>query len=221
MTMKLSIRSILIAAALFCGISLSSAKARAITDYEQNEYDDTSSARIYGEVGLGLAGGDKSAGPAFLLRGGRQFGNYDVSFGYLNLYGQKPSGLISSHASLPTINVELTRVIPVTGRDRERFAVGGGLGYTMPNLAGGVSERADNDVSFTIVGSFTKPLSRKYDVNISVRGFFFNTDTHLTTYGSHTETLNTGQSVEVLDTFHQDNTISFNSVIFMAALRWG
>lgn len=176
---------------------------------------------VYGEVSLGIASG-KATGPAFMLRGVKQFGLFDFSVGYMNLYGMKANGLQSTSASLPTINMEITRVFLTQTEDELSF--GGGFGYTMPSLAPGVNEQADNDVSFTAVAAFKHPLSRKYDLLLSARGFFFSTDSQLTTYGSHNETLlingvPAGQ-VEVADETHSTDRLNFNSVMFMAALRW-
>ena len=174
---------------------------------------------VYGEVGIGLAGGYKSTGPAFTMRGVRKLGMYDLSLGYLNLYGMKAEGLRSDGASLPTINIEAQRVFIV--QQGVELSLGGGVGFTMPNLASGYNEHADNGMSFTAIGSFTKPLSPHYALSLSIRGFFFGTDSQLTTYGSHIETLSTGQDVEVLDVFHQDNRLDFNSVLFLVTLRMG
>lgn len=209
MFVKLSIRSLLLKALIF---------GFCVPAWAGMSGEMSRMPSLRSEVGFGLAGSEKSTGQAFLLRGVKSVGAYNFGFGYLNLYNQRPNGMKSDHASLPTLNVEVTRVIPANGAD---LSIGGGLGFTMPNLAGGVNEQADNDVSFTAVGAFTKHLSRKYDLSISVRGFFFNTDSQLTTYGSHFETLSTGQAVEVVDEFHADQSLRFNSVIFMASLLWG
>lgn len=177
------------------------------------------SGSLYGEMGLGLAGGGKATGPAIYLRGVRETKKHDFSFGYLNLYGMKAESMKSSGAALPTLLFEVARVFKAQAGGE--ISLGGGIGYTMPNLSSGVNEQADNDISYTAVGAFKKALGPKADLVISVRGFFFSTDSQLTTYGSHMETLSTGQAVEVLDEFHHDDRMNFNSVIFMASVRWG
>jgi hypothetical protein len=172
----------------------------------------------YQEVVAGIAGAEKETGLSFSLRQGVEYGKYDFSVGFLNLYGMKAAGMKSDNSSLPTINLELTREL--LSHDGGQISVGGGFGYTMPNLSGGVNEQADNDISFTAVGAFRKPISNRIDFVISVRGFFFATDSQLTTYGYHSETLSTGQSVEVIEEIHQDSRLNFNSVLFLAGIRW-
>lgn len=171
-----------------------------------------------GEVGFGVAGG-QSASPVFQMKGIRSDGAWDFSLGYLNLYGATADGLKSDGANLPTIQFEAYRVLAVM-EDGAEISVGGGLGYTVPNLAGGVSETADNGISWTVGGILTKPINRRCSLAFGVKGFFFDTDSHLTTYGSHEEVLSTGQTVDVLDVAHRDDNLHFDSVLFTVALRW-
>ena len=176
-------------------------------------------AASYGEVGFGLAGG-KDASPTFQLRAANSFWKHEVSINYLNIYGAQADGMKTDGANLPTIGIELNRVYNLPTNDGATISLGGGLGYTMPNLNSGVSERADNDISWTIGATLAKPLSRKFYLAFSIKGFFFTTDSQLTTYSSHPETLSSGDEVEVTDVSYQDNRLNFNSVLFMLALRW-
>lgn len=179
-------------------------------------------AQVYGEVGFGVAGG-KIASPMFQMKAVKASGGHEVSFGFFNIYGAQADGMKSASADLPTIALEFYKVWNLP-RNEGSLSYGGGVGYTMPNLAGGVSETADNDFSWTAGVNLVRHLSSRYDVEYSVKGFFFRTDSHLTTYGSHLESfqingVDAGQ-VEVSDEMHENNSINFNSVLFNIALRW-
>lgn len=179
-------------------------------------------ADVYGEVGLGVAGG-KVAAPTFQMKAIKSTAKHEFSLGYFNVYGAEADGMRSDGADLPTVALEVYRVWKLPNGDGS-LSYGGGIGYTMPNLAGGVNEQADNDLSWTAGANLVRPLSKRYDISFGVKGFFFKTDSHLTTYGSHMEPIyvngaESGQA-EVLDEFHQDNTLNFNSVLFSVSLRW-
>lgn len=179
-------------------------------------------AQVYSEVGFGVAGG-KTASPMFQMKAVKSNGKHEISFGYFNIYGAEADGMKSAGADLPTIALEFYKTWQLP-RSEGSLAFGGGVGYTMPNLASGVHETADNDLSWTVGTNLVRHLSRRCDLEYSVKGFFFRTDSHLTTYGSHLETfqingVDAGQ-VEVLDEAHQDNSINFNSVLFNVSLRW-
>lgn len=171
----------------------------------------------YGEVAVGVLASNGSQSPAYTLHGGFQSPSWQLSLGYMGAYGLRNDNLISDGLALHTLSLEAYRLIPYKA---VTFKAGGGVGYTIPNLNGGASETADNSDSWLVGGGAEYSINDAYSVGLDLKGFFFSTDTHITVYSSHFETLSTGQSVEVLDVTHHNDRINMNSVLATVSLRF-
>lgn len=177
-------------------------------------------AGFYTETGAGIAGGE----PVFTIRTGNKLESlWDLSLGYMNILSQTPDNLLSKNADLPTINAEALRVLPLPG-ESYRVLLGGGLGYTMPNLASGINERAENGASFTLTGALETPVNDRIDVKFTVRGFFFDTKTTWRRESYHLETVYQNGSpigqVSVTDEHLGSNSVNFNTVTAMVSILW-
>lgn len=185
----------------------------------------------YIEGQTGIIGSNGSIAPIYGVRGGillRAYdpmhgwmptkNSWDISAGYWSARGIKNDDLVSGGLDLHVLSFEAYRIFNI-GKTWTAKA-GGGIGFTIPNLDGGASETADNGHSWVFGGGADYDLTPNISVGASVKGFFFTTNTHVTTYSSHTETLNTGQDVEVLDINHHDNVVCLNSVLALLSLNW-
>lgn len=152
------------------------------------------------------------------MRGGATTGAWDLSAGYWSTYNASidEPALNSNRMDLHTFDVELYKLVPTSKYSGIRL--GAGLGYTMPNLGG--TDKADNDISYIAGAGFDYKLTRVITLGLLVRGFFFNTDTRRTNYGSHTETLSNGQAVEVVDVTHSQDSVNFNSVLVNVGIKY-
>ena len=166
----------------------------------------TVQARPFFEVQGGIYAGDKTS-PLYGVRGGARGDMFEVSGGYWAALGD---------TDLHTIGAEFYDLIPITHRTTVKG--GFGVGYTIPSLPG--SEKGDNGLSWGLGVGADHQLNQSATLGFGVKWFLFRTDTHSTTYGSHPETLNNGQSVEVLDVFHQNNSVNFNALLLAAELRF-
>lgn len=172
------------------------------------------------ETGLLMSNGGQA--PIYGVRGGFANDHQELSLGYWSAVGLPVSDLASGGLSLHTFDVEGYGLADITKRTTLKW--GGGLGWTIPNLNDGASETADNDLSLILGGGAVHKINPNMDFVFTLKGFFFRTDTHLTTYGSHFETLyNNGVpvgGVEVLDEHHSNNVVSLNSAKLSLALHW-
>ena len=165
----------------------------------------------------GILASESSQASAYGVRLGATRGFWDFSAGYWGVSGGK-YGLKSGDLDLHTINLEIARIWPIAGGLKANLS--GSIGYTIPNLGSGASETADNGHSWLVGAGIEKVLTPGLSLGASVKGFFFRTDTHLTTYGSHVETLSNGQDVEVVDVSPQDNSVNFENLLVMISLKW-
>lgn len=171
----------------------------------------------YIEAQAGLTQGSLS-GESAGIRGGTIKNGWDLSLGYLRTTADLGTDkLISNGINLHTLSAEAYRVVPIGDL---KVKLGGGLGYSIPDLSDGTSETADSGRSWVLGGGAEYQLSSGWAIAGMVKGLFFNTDTHRTVYSSHIETLNTGQDVEVLDVNHFDDAVNFNSVLISVGLRY-
>lgn len=172
----------------------------------------------YVEINSGMIGSKGSQAPLYGFRAGVEFLDLDGSLGFWSARGMNASQLASGGLDLHVVGLEAYRKFPLglgfIGK------LGGGVGFTIPNLEGGASETADNGHSWVFGGGVDYPVSAGCSIGATLKAFFFTTDTHVTTYGSHDEILSNGQPVEVLDVFHHDDTVNFNSIILGLAVRW-
>lgn len=164
--------------------------------------------------------------PVYGFRGGTEIRDIDVSFGYWAARGLDSDDLASKHLDLHTLSLEAYHIWhlgALTGK------LGGGVGFTIPNLDGGTTETADYGHSWVFGGGMSYPLSDTFELAADIKGFFFTTERHLDTYGSHTETATiksyhpttiTTTKVEVLDVTHRDDQVNFNSLLFTVGLKW-
>lgn len=175
------------------------------------------------EAQTGIIASNGSQAPTYGVRGGILFLRSEVSLGYWGASGMESAQLVSRGLDIHTISLEFYRRFALSKNTVGKL--GGGVGFTIPNLDGGVSETADNDHSWAFGGGVDYALSPSVSLGAAVKGFFFTTDTHLTVYGSHMEEIlsngvPTGQSVEVLDVTHVNNRIDFNSLLAQISIRW-
>lgn len=139
-------------------------------------------------------------------RGGNTWERWDGSIGYLK---------DTDHDSdFHTLGAEAYWLVP---SGPVRFRLGGGVGYTMPNVVG---KKADNGPSFTAGAGAEYMLSSHWALVGTAKGFFFKTDTHWAVYSSHPETLSTGQEVGVLDVENFNASESFNSFQALLSVRY-
>lgn len=148
------------------------------------------------------------------IRGGRSFNLLDVSAGYLNTVNDNST--MSSDVSVHTLDFSVGRNFKLW---RLKAGVSGGVGYSIPNPDTG-SDKADNGHSWVLGGGVEYPLTYNLSIGLNVKSLFFVTDTRRTTFGSHTETLSTGQDVEVSDTFHSYDSTKLNQVTYALALKY-
>lgn len=146
------------------------------------------------------------------VRGGAEWRNLDMSLGYL----KDTDHDVDFH----TMGAELYLNLPNTRLPALTIKLGGGAGYTMPNLPDGISKTADNGYSLTAGAGLEYAITKNWAIVGSVHRFFFTTDTHTTVYSSHEETLSTGQAVEVLDVEHFDNSEKFDNTQALIQLRY-
>lgn len=134
--------------------------------------------------------------------------SWDKSLGY--------SQVFENSAGIHTISYELYRNFYFHGVE---LKVGGGLGYSIPNPQN--EWKADNDISYIAgIGAERRLFDSPWSLGLSLKGLFFTTDARRTDYGSHTETLSTGQQVEVLDTYHYYDSINYDKVILGLFVRY-
>lgn len=171
-------------------------------------------------VGLqgGILASNGSQSPVFGVRGGVESPVWDFSGGYWIARGVRSDNLLSDGLNLHVVSAEVYRT--VFDNQKIKAKVGGGIGYTVPNLDGGATETADNGMSWVLGGGADYALTESLSVGASLKAFIFSADTHATTYDSHPETLSNGQDVEIVDVNRHDNRVNFNSVLFAVALRW-
>lgn len=175
------------------------------------------------ELQTGMIASPGSVAPIYGVRGVASGVKHEFSLGYWCARGMSSDRLVSGGLDLHVLSAELYRKFDVAPKVTGKL--GGGIGYTIPNLDGGASETADNGHSWVFGGGVNYAVTSSVDLGATVKGFFFTTDTHVTTYGSHLEQLIsngalTGTFVSVLDEAHQDDVVNFNSVLFQISLRW-
>lgn len=173
------------------------------------------------EAITGVLGREGSISPVYGFGFERRGFPGDLKLSYVRAMDAGADSLESKDLDLHTLSLEY--FIPVMGSNGKELRLGGGLGYTIPNLAGGVFETADNGISYTAGALISYPF-RSVTLEAGVRAFFFRTDSHLTKFGSHLETfqvngVDVGQ-VEVADETHYNNTINVNSVLATIAVRF-
>jgi hypothetical protein len=172
----------------------------------------------YFELHGGLITSNASQAPAYGVRLGLAGPERDFSFGYWTGRGMSSDRLVSGGLNLEVLDVEYYRTLYSNANLSAKL--GGGVGFAIPNLDGGASETADNGHCWIAGGAVDFPVTEGFSYGFSLKGFFFTTDTHVTVYGSHTETLSTGQDVEVLDVSHYNDRVNFNSAVLALNLRW-
>lgn len=183
-------------------------------------YSQPISGYVEGESGILASNGSQA--PIYGVRGGIGGLRGEYSVGYWAARGMRSDNLISDGLDLHVFSAEYYRVVFMG--DSFRIKLGGGAGYAIPNLDSGASETADNGNSWTAGGTLEYAFSPGLSLGLGLKGFWFTTDTHITTYGSHIETLTingvpSGQ-VEVLDEVHYNNHVNFNSILATVSLRW-
>lgn len=166
----------------------------------------------------GQVGAIRSPQAVFGLRGGIEYKSWDISAGYWTTRDASidDSKLVSNSLDLNTLDIEAYRLAPIYGPISLR--VGGGIGYTISNLSG--PDHADADISYTSGAGFDYAIRKNVIIGILVRGFFYNTNTHRTLYGSHAETLSNGQEVEVIDVFPSTDSVNFNSILATIGVKF-
>ena len=174
----------------------------------------------YIEYQAGYIGAGVLSGPTLGIRGGIEHGNWDWSLGYSRAFADlSADNLISDKLDLHTINVEGYYLLP-SPLIRLKTKLGGGIGYSIPNLSGGTSEVADNEMSFVLGGGLEYVLDSSWSIGGTVKGFFFHSNTHRTVYTSHLETLSNDQAVEVLDVSHVYDSVNFHSLLATLAIKY-
>lgn len=128
--------------------------------------------------------------------------SWDRSFGYVKT------------GDLRTLSLETYKVLPA---GVALFKVGGGLGFSIPDLS---DRKGDNDISFVLGGQVEYPLANGWSIAGSIKGIFFHTKTRQTIYGSHVETLSNGAQVEVLDTYHVYDSERIDEAVLGVNLRY-
>lgn len=178
-----------------------------------------SPATPFFEGSAGLLASNGSQAPVYGVRGGARIGNWDASLGYWRAIDVRSGSLVSGDLDLHTISLEVYRSFSIS--EKLEWNLGGGIGYTIPNLSNGMSETADNDLSWVAGGGISYDINSALALETSLKAFFFRTDTHVTSYGAHTETLSDGiTDVAVLDTLHNDDSVRFNSALLTVALKF-
>lgn len=142
------------------------------------------------------------------VRWGRMGEHLDTSIGYLKSEVHD--------VDLHTMGAEWYFVTPFKA---VLARIGGGVGFTIPNFPNG-GEKGDNGVSWTVGAGAEYKLGESWSILGMMKGFFFKTDTQVTTYGSHAEVLSTGQGIEVIDVYHQDAPRQFNTLMIGLAIRY-
>lgn len=179
------------------------------------------STSVYASPYIGVEGGamvsQDAQAPTYGLRVGNVIKGWDVSGGYWSAIKMKNNDILSHDLDLHTVDAELYRIFPIN--QGLSANLGGGIGYTIPSMGNG-ADTADNGASFSVGGGADYDLSNDYSVGIGASWFLFTTDTHITVYGSHMETLSNGADVEVLDVTHYNNSVNFNAVRLVVALYW-
>lgn len=143
------------------------------------------------------------------IRVGAQWHFAEVSFGYL----KDTDHDVDFH----TVGGNAYGILPIK---RVKIKLGGGVGYTMPNLPDGISVTADNNYSLNAGAGLEYSINSHWGIAGSAHRFFFTTDTHTTVYSSHEETTSTGNSVEVLDVSHFDNSQKYDNIQAHVELRY-
>lgn len=172
----------------------------------------------YGEIQTGLIASEGSQAPIYGIRAGLRRNLWDLSIGYWAARGMRSDQLISDGLDLHTLSAEAYYLIPI--KESLVGKIGGGLGYTIPNLNGGASETADNGHSWVFGGGVDYDLSRNITLGASLKGLFFTSDTHTMWETTSPDTLSNGQAVEVIDVHHRNDVMNLNSVLLGLSLRW-
>lgn len=178
------------------------------------------------EVKTGVLGRSGSISPIYGFGVSKQVFLGDLSLSYWRAMDVTGDNLESKDMDLHNFSLEyFYPILSWLGSENQlinglsKIKVGGGLGWTIPNLAGGVFETADNDISYTAGALYSHPF-KSVTLEAGIKGFFFRTDSHITKFDSHNETLSNGTQVEVLDEIHYNNVINCNSILATVAVRF-
>ena len=156
-----------------------------------------------GLVGLGAISGGEVG-----VRVGAVHWAWDFSLGYSRLMGNLDSDKVEANgATVHLVGVEVYRSL-WHGKGLS-VGIGGGIGYAAVDLDG--RDKAESDKYETLGASAQYSLSQNLSMELNVKGLWLNVDTHRTDYGSHTETLSSGQTVEVSDEYPKSNSLNLNS----------
>jgi hypothetical protein len=170
------------------------------------------------EGSAGILAADASQAPVYGIRGGSMFRDWEVSLGYWRAIDVRSDQMLSGSLDLHTVSLEAYRVFPEFGWS---WKVGGGAGYTIPNLSDGKSEMADNDVSWIAGAGAEYNVNKSVALELAVKAFFFRTDTHSTTYGAHGALdTTTGETVFVVDPMDHTDSVNFNSALITVAVKF-
>lgn len=193
-------------AMLLAGLFVMGIEMKAFSVQDQLDRFEEKKPSAYFETMGGAYIGDQTA-PSYGVRIGNVKETFDGSFGYWSAQGD---------TILHTLNGEICKMFPISSRTA--LNAGLGVGYTMISPPG--AEKADSDVSWGIVAGLSHDLSDTISLGLNVRGFFFNTDTHSTSYRSHVEQLSSGQNVEVLDVHFHTNSVNYNALLLAFTVKW-
>lgn len=172
-------------------------------------------AEPYGDVNLGLSNGNIS-GYSTEVRLGTELSNVDVSLGYNRISGDLDKKILKSNSlDLHTLNMEIYRKMTIS--DDLTGYLGGGVGYSIPNLS---AERGDNDVSYILGAKVNYQMTDNWSLGVYGKGFFFRTDVKRTDTSSHIETLSNGQDVEIEDVTYFTDSVNLNSAVLGFNVRY-
>ena len=181
-------------------------------------------AEPYFESNAGIFAGNNAA-PFYGFRVGSKkqagFQDWDYSLGYWSALGydlSNKSKFRSDQVDLHTVSADLYRIFELSEKAEARF--GGGLGYTIPNLSGGIEETMDNDLSLTFGFGIDQEIKPGLSFGAGLKLFLFRTDSLATFRNSHEETLSNGQTVEVEDVSYKENSVDFNAVMVAFSIKW-
>lgn len=175
-------------------------------------------AYINGGAGIRTVSDNSDAGVTSELRFGTLYGPLDVSAGYVRDFLKVGNhNLLPSNLELHTLNTEAYLTVPLPSI--VRLKIGGGVGYTIPNVDATNMERLDNNLSGLFGGKLEVPVG-PVTVGVATKYHLFHTDSHRTTMLTESETIYRTMGhhkipigvVETETPVYTDNSINFNSV---------
>lgn len=147
------------------------------------------------------------------VRVGHTYGLLDFSGGYFTAYSDALESDVTNHV----IDLEAYRGFELPyGLEAK---VGGGVGYAIPSVQDG-PETADKGYSWLLGVGLDYYLTKNLSIGGSVKRLFFTTDTHKVVREAHTETLSTGQEVEVSDERREDNSTNFKTFLYAVRVQY-